>query len=92
MFSMFFNVFWTSGLPEGVLSNHLRVPCVLPCVCPSIFRYLRDCSLVFSGTLHEIAVVKVKNDKLGVSKKVFILGLGFFGHFLRNRSLKIPNF
>ena len=49
--------FWTPGLPEGVLSNH---PClsvcvsVRPCVRPSVFKYLRDRSLVFSETLHEV--------------------------------------
>ena len=41
--------FWTPGLPEGVLSNHL---CGL-CVRLSVFKYLRDCSLVFSCFLHE---------------------------------------
>ena len=42
--------FWTLGLPEGVLSNH---PCGQS-VCPSVFRYLRDRSLVFSKTLQEV--------------------------------------
>ena len=49
--------FWTPGLSEGVLSNR---PC--PCVCPSVrpsvrvsvFKYLRDRSLVFSSFLHEV--------------------------------------
>ena len=27
------NIFWTPGLPEGVLSN-----CPCPCVCPSVFK------------------------------------------------------
>ena len=38
--------FWTPGLPEGVLSNS-PCPCVCLCVRVSVFRYLRDCSLVF---------------------------------------------
>ena len=47
------NHFWTLGLSEGVLSNR---PC--PSVCPSVrvsvFKYLRDCSLIFSSFLHEV--------------------------------------
>ena len=42
--------FWTPGLPEGVLSNYLRCRCVRV----SVFKYLRDCSLVFSSFLHEV--------------------------------------
>ena len=30
------NLFWTPGLPEGVLSNRLCGPCVRPSVCPSL--------------------------------------------------------
>ena len=47
-------MFWTPGLPEGVLSNR-PCPLVRPLVRPwsvrgpSVFRYLRDCSLVFSN-------------------------------------------
>ena len=51
--SNFAVLFRTLDLPDGVLSNH---PCDL-CVCVSVFKYLRDCSLVFSETLH---VNKVK--------------------------------
>ena len=48
-------LFWTPGLLEGVLSNR---PC--PSVCWSmvfrwsVFKYLRDRSLVFSNFLHEV--------------------------------------
>ena len=42
--------FWTPGLPEGVLSNR---PCP-SVVRPFVFKYLRDCSLVFSSFLHEV--------------------------------------
>ena len=52
-------IFWTRGLPEGVLSNR---PCLCECVCVcvcvcvrlSVFKYLRDCLLVFSSFLHEV--------------------------------------
>ena len=36
--------YWTLSLPDGVHSNR---PC--PSVSPSVFRYLWDCSLVFSN-------------------------------------------
>ena len=49
---------WTPGLPDGVLSNH---PCG-PSVCPSVFKYLRDCSLV--GVQQS-----KKSDMAGVLKK-----------------------
>ena len=42
--------FWTLVLREGVLSNHLRGPSV----CPSVFKYLSDRSLVFSSFLHKV--------------------------------------
>ena len=45
------------GLSEGVLCNHpCRSVClsVRPSVRPSVFEYLRDRSLVFSQTLHEV--------------------------------------
>ena len=46
--------FWTPGLPEGVLSICLCGPSVCPCVCVSVFKYLRDHSLVFSEIFHEV--------------------------------------
>ena len=45
--------FWTPGLPEGVLSNR-PCPSIGPSVRPSVFKYLRDGSLDFSETLHEV--------------------------------------
>ena len=41
-----FGQFWTPGLLKGVLSNH---PCLSarPSLCVSVFKYLRDRSLVF---------------------------------------------
>ena len=33
---------------------------VCPSVCPSVFKYLKDRSLVFSKTLHEFGVNKVR--------------------------------
>ena len=44
------DTFWTLGLPVGVHSNR---PCLS--VRLSVFRYLRDRSLVFSETLHEVS-------------------------------------
>ena len=41
---------WTLCSPEGVLSNRL-CPAVRG---PSVFKYLRDGSLVFSDFLHEV--------------------------------------
>ena len=41
--------FWIQGLPVGIHSNR---PC--PSVRLSVFEYLRDRSLVFSETLHEV--------------------------------------
>ena len=46
-------IFWTPGLPEGVLSNR-PCPSVRPSVCVSVLKYLRDRSLVFSHFLHEV--------------------------------------
>ena len=68
-------VFWTPGLPEGVLSNR---PCpsvcvfVRPCVC----KYLVDRSLVFSETLHEVGGEIVSNELL----KKFLLTHFFTFH------------
>ena len=45
--------FWTPGLPVGVHSNR-PCPSVHPSVRLSVFKYLRDCSLVFSNFLHEV--------------------------------------
>ena len=47
--------FRTLGLPEGVLSNR-PCPLVRPLVRGpwSVFKYLRDRSLVFSNFLHEV--------------------------------------
>ena len=42
----------TPGLPDGVDSNR-PCPSVSPSVCPSVFKYLEDRSLVFSETLHD---------------------------------------
>ena len=46
--------FWTPGLPEGVLSNRSCPSLRGPLVRPSVFKYLRDRSLVFSNFLHEV--------------------------------------
>ena len=44
-FAGLFAYFWTPGLPEGVhVITHVR-----PSVGPSVFKYLRDRSLVFSN-------------------------------------------
>ena len=41
--------------PKGslVITSVVRLS-VRPCVRPSVFKYLRDCSLVFSSFLHEV--------------------------------------
>ena len=46
----FMHLFWTPGLPDEVHSNR---PCYS--VRWSVFRYLWDCSLVFSKTLYKVA-------------------------------------
>ena len=57
--------FWTLGLPVGVHSNR---PC--PSVCLSVFKYLRDRSLVFSETLYEVrGQLSKKSDTAGILKK-----------------------
>ena len=42
-------IFWTLGLPDGFLSNR-----PYPSIGLSVFKYLRDSSLVFSNLLHEV--------------------------------------
>ena len=64
-------IFWTLGLPEGVLSNR-PYPCVCVSVCPSVFKYLRDRSLVFPSFLHEVrAPFGYKSDRARFLKKNF---------------------
>ena len=59
----------TPGLPEVVLSNR-PCPCVRPCVRVSVFKYLRDRSLVFSETLHEVrGQLSKKSDTAEILKK-----------------------
>ena len=46
---------WTPGLPEGILSNCLVCgPFIDESISVSVFKYLRDCTLVFSETLHKV--------------------------------------
>ena len=71
----FWKTFWTPSIPGGVISNH---PC--PSVCPSVhvlvFRYLRDRSLVFSETLHEVrGQLSKKSDTAEILKKNHNLGI-----------------
>ena len=40
--------------PKGSLVIALVRVCVCVCVRVSVFKYLRDCSLVFSSFLHEV--------------------------------------
>ena len=60
--------FWTPGLPDRV---HYNRPC--PSVSPSIFKGLRDSSLVFSDFLHEVrGPLQLKSDRARFFGKILI--------------------
>ena len=63
------DTFWTLGLPVGVHSNR---PClsVRLSVHLSVFKYLRDFSVVFSETLHEVrGQLSKKSETAEILKK-----------------------
>ena len=60
-----FKIFWTRALPVGVHSNRPFLSVSL-----SFFKYLRDRSLVFSETLHEVSgQLSKKSDTVEILKK-----------------------
>ena len=64
-----YSSFWTQGLPVGVHSNR-PCPSVRLSVCLSVFKYLRDRSLVFSETLHQVrGQLSKKSDTAEILKK-----------------------
>ena len=70
------NIFWTPGLPVRVLSNRPCGPCVRPSVSVFVFKYLKDRSLIFSETLHEVAgPLSKKSDTAGILRKNLNLGI-----------------
>ena len=57
------------GLSQGFPCNH-PCPSVSLSVSPSVFEYLRDRSLVYSETLHEVRVqLSKKSDMAEILKK-----------------------
>ena len=68
-------IFWTPGLLVGVHSNR-PCPSVHLSVGLSVFKYLRDCSLVFSETLHEVrGQLSKKSDTAEILKKNLNMGI-----------------
>ena len=59
-------LYWTPGLPGGVLSNH---PCPWS-ACVSVCKYLKDCLLVFLKLCTKLWVNKVeKSGRAGILKE-----------------------
>ena len=52
----FADLFWILGFPEGLHSNRIAHQSV----CASAFKYLRDCSLIFSKLCMKFGIKKVK--------------------------------
>ena len=60
------SLFWTRLYPLG----SIVIALVRPSICLSIFKYLRDHSLLFSETLHGIrGPLSKKSDTAGILKK-----------------------
>ena len=65
IFQCVIDTYWTPDFPVGIQSNR---PC--PSFRPSVFKYLRDRSLVFSETLHEVrGQLSKKSETAEILKK-----------------------
>ena len=70
---LWFFVFWTLSLPDGVHSFHPRLVVSQTII---FINYFRDRSLVFSESLHEVrGQESEESDTAGILKKILIWGL-----------------